>query len=119
MAGWWSSAGCLLLCRMFNFTFGNSFDQATCVILTSRRDLFQAQDALEVTNLLLVSLKGLNAGVVMGVFTLVKMEAVVFFSPRVSQGSLYFPGHYHVVLHTPMAFQHCGVSHQPGPCLSK
>lgn len=96
-----------------------SFDQATCVILTSSRDLFQAQDAVEVMNLLFGPFKGLNVGLVMGVFTLSKMKAVVFFSSRVSQGSVYLLGLRHVVLHAAVALQHTRLPHQPGPCISE
>lgn len=70
-------------------------------------------------NLLFVPFKGLNTGLVMGVFTLFKMKAVVFFSSRVSQGSVYFPGLRHVVLHAALALQHARLSHQPRACIAK
>lgn len=117
----WLDGGSLLVACFFAGCLTSpsvrSFEQATCVMLTSSRDLFQ--DAVEVRNLLFVPFKGLNVDLVMGVFTLFKMKAVVFFSSRVSQGSLYFPGLRHVVLHAAVALQHARLSHQPSPCLSK
>lgn len=120
----WLAGGSLLVACFFAGRFTSpsvrSFEQGTWVILTSSRDLFQPQDAVEVTNLLFVPFKGLSAGLVTGVFTsLFKMKAVVFFSSRVSQGSLYFAGLRHVVLHAAVALQHARLSHQPSPCLSK
>ena len=119
----WLDSGSLLVACFFAGCFISpsvcSFKQATCVILTSSRGLFQAQDAVEVMNLLFVPFKGLSIGLVMGIFTLFEMKAVVFFSSRVSQGSIYFPELRHVVLHAAVALQHAGLSHQPSPCISK
>lgn len=58
----WLDGGALLVACFFAGCLTSpsvrSFKQATCVILTSCRDLFQAHDGVEVTNLLFVPFKG-------------------------------------------------------------